>query len=153
MRWITNVLVCHSVSVRYGYTLVTPTGDQPATAVRSRTLTIFTKAQWNCRKCSPQCPLDSLSLQPSAFSVWFQYALNASKLRVIHSLCAQVALTALSLRVWAFGSCMYTITKVNSSHTCLRSWWRSHCVFYSIKARCKANQGLWERIGDGSNAQ
>ena len=44
-----------------------------------------------------------------------------------------------------FGSCLCTMTKMNSSHTCLRSWWRSHCVFYSIKARCKANQGLWER--------
>ena len=93
------------------YAPVTPNGDHPAIALRSRNLKFCTKAQWHRRKVwnprhhvaynSLQYALGSLitlSLRPMCSHVYHQHALNALPMRPRWDLCALTASKSLSLR-------------------------------------------------------
>ena len=76
---------------------------------------------------------------PKSFSLRFHYGFNAFATR---SLCLHYVYSATSSVYFLILAGVCTPSKINCSHTYLRSWWRSHCVFRKYKARGKAKQGL-----------
>ena len=74
---------------------------------------------------------------PKSFSLRFHYGFNAFATR---SLCLHYVYSATSSVYFLILAGVCTPSKINCSHTYLRSWWRSHCVFENIKPEAKRNK-------------
>ena len=121
-----NQLLCN--------TPVTPTGDQPATAVRSWTLNIFTKRSEIAEKkmksmtpCSFIVAHSTLLTRSHCDHLRFRCDSNTLSTHSLRSQCVYNMRTALPLRFlrphqstfFFWYSCLCAITKINCSHTCL----------------------------------
>ena len=129
--------------------LVTPTGDQPANRCALSEIFHYSavKSSKNVKSTTPasfivahstrshydhlrfQC--DSSTLSTHSYGAL--YALSAPESPSLsHYACAtftQCILRPHQSFFFSFDSCICTITTIDGTHTCLRSQWRSKCVF------------------------
>ena len=120
----------------------------PATAVRSWTLNIFTKrseiAEKNVKSMTPCSFIVAHSkLLTRSHCDHLRFRCDSSTLSThsLRSQCVYNMRTAVALRFpatssvyfFSFGSCLCAITKINCSHTCLRSWWVEFIYLYTVK--------------------